>query len=103
MTDMLAETRVHRDQEVSMPRISYFLGIVITMYHDDHSHPHFHAEHADGHAKVRIDTLEPYENSLPLRQLRYVLAWAQIHQAELEQNWKRARNHETLKEIEPLR
>jgi hypothetical protein len=86
-----------------MPRISSFFGIVITMYHDDHSHPHFHAQHADGHAKVRIDTLEPFESSLPRRQLRYVLAWAELHQGELEDNWKLARDHATLRQIEPLR
>lgn len=86
-----------------MPRISSFYGIVITMYHDDHGFPQFHAEHADGNAKVRIDTLEPIQSSLPRRQLRLVLAWAEMHQKELEENWKRARARETLIEIEPLR
>jgi len=86
-----------------MPRISNFYGIVISMYHDDHGHPHFHAQHADGHAKVRIDTLEPIESNLPRRQLRFVLAWAELHHAELEENWHRARAGATLEEIEPLR
>ncbi|MGH2961139.1 MAG: DUF4160 domain-containing protein [Solirubrobacterales bacterium] len=27
------------------------------MLFDDHGHPHFHARHAEGSAKVRIDTL----------------------------------------------
>ena len=67
-----------------MPRISSFFGIVITMYHDDHGFPHFHAQHADGHAKIRIDTLEPIESNLPRRQLRFVLAWAELDQAELK-------------------
>jgi hypothetical protein len=26
-----------------MPRISYFYGIAIFMYHNDHAPPHFHA------------------------------------------------------------
>jgi Domain of unknown function (DUF4160) len=86
-----------------VPRISSFYGIVITMYHDDHGHPHFHAQHADGHAKIRIDSLEPIESNLPRRQLRLVLAWARLHQAELEENWRRARADATLEEIEPLR
>jgi hypothetical protein len=85
-----------------VPRISSFYGIVITMYHGDHGYPHFHAEHADGNAKVRIDTLEPIQNNLPRRQLRFVLAWAELHQEQLEENWKRARARETLIEIEPL-
>jgi len=86
-----------------MPRICSFYGIVITMYHDDHGHAHFHAQHADGHAKVRIDNLEPIESSLQRRQLRFVLAWAELHQPELEENWRRARAGATLEEIEPLR
>jgi hypothetical protein len=57
-----------------MPTISRFFGIVIAMYFDDHGPPHFHARHADGAAKVRIDTLEPIETTLGRRQLRLVLA-----------------------------
>lgn len=72
------------------------------MYFKDHGFPHFHAFHADGEAKVRIDNLEVIENSLKRRQLRYVLAWAELHQSELEENWHRAQARETLKEIEPL-
>lgn len=85
-----------------MPRISSFYGIVIEMYFDDHGYPHFHARHAEGEAKVRIDELEVIESSLPRRQLRFVLAWAELHQPELEENWRCARAHETLQEIEPL-
>jgi Domain of unknown function (DUF4160) len=39
---------------------------------------------------------------LPRRQLRFVLAWAELHQDELRQNWRRARAGETLQSIEPL-
>ncbi len=85
-----------------MPRISSFYGIVITMYFSDHGHPHFHARHSDGEAKVRIDDLELIDSNLPRRQMRFVLAWAELHQDELEENWHRARAGETLHEIEPL-
>jgi hypothetical protein len=87
----------------AMPRISSFFGIVIAMFFDDHGFPHFHARHAEGEAKVRIDNLEVIDSDLPRRQLRFVLAWAELHQAELEDNWRRARAGETLIEIEPLR
>jgi hypothetical protein len=53
--------------------------------------------------KVRIDTLEVLDSSLDRRPLRLVLAWAELHQAELAENWRRARAGETLMEIEPLR
>ncbi len=43
------------------------------------------------------------ESDLGRRQLRFVLAWAELHQDELFENWRRARAGETLNEIEPLR
>lgn len=85
-----------------MPRISSFYGIVITMYFDDHGFPHFHARHAEGEAKVQIDDLEIIDSNLPRRQLRFVLAWAELHQDELKENWRRARAGETLQEVDPL-
>jgi Domain of unknown function (DUF4160) len=58
--------------------------------------------HASGSAKVRIDVIEVLDSSLDLRQLRLVLAWAEIHRAELLENWRLARAGETLNAIEPL-
>jgi Domain of unknown function (DUF4160) len=86
-----------------VPTISRFFGITITMYFGDHGHPHFHAYHAEGSAKVRIDNLKVIDSSLRRRQLRFILAWAELHQAELEENWRRAQPRERLKEIKPLR
>ncbi len=86
-----------------VPSISRFFGIVIAMYFDDHGPPHFHARHAEGSAKVRIDTLEVIDSSLGRRQLRCVLAWAELHHDELSENWRRARAGETLQQVEPLR
>lgn len=85
-----------------MPTISRFFGITIAMFFDDHGFPHFHARHAEGEAKVRIDNLEVIDSNLGRRQLRFVLAWAELHQEELAENWRRARSGETLQEIEPL-
>jgi hypothetical protein len=79
------------------------MGIVIAMFFDDHGPPHFHARHAEGRAKVRFDTVEVIDSSLPRRQLRLVLAWAELHRDELLENWRLARLGETLHEIEPLR
>lgn len=64
--------------------------------------PHFHARHADGSAKVRIDTVELIDSTLPLRHERFVLAWAEMHHQELLDDWSLARAGETLQEIEPL-
>jgi hypothetical protein len=86
-----------------VPSISRFHGIVISMYFDDHRPPHFHAHAAARKAKVRIDNLEVIESRLTRKQLALVRTWAQLHQVELEENWRRARNSETLIQIEPLR
>ncbi len=86
-----------------VPTISRFFGLTVAMYFDDHGHPHFHVRHAEGAAKIRIDVVEVIDSSLPTRQLRIALAWAELHQLELLENWQRARAGERLNEIEPLR
>lgn len=73
------------------------------MYFDDHGPPHFHVRAAGHNAKVRIDMLEVLASDLPRRELRLVLAWAEMRSIELEENWRRAREGDTLKEIDPLR
>ena len=72
------------------------------MFFDDHGYPHFHARHANGQAKVRIDNLDVIDSTLDRRELRLVLAWAELHRQELDENWRRARAGETLRRIEPL-
>jgi hypothetical protein len=86
-----------------VPTICRFYGIVITMYFDDHGHPHFHARHGGRAAKIRVDEIAVIDSSLEERQLRLVLAWAELHREELLENWRLARAGETLNEIEPLR
>jgi hypothetical protein len=65
-----------------VPTISRFYGIVIAMYFDDHGAPHFHARHAGTSAKIRFDQIEVIDSNLQQRQLRLVLAWAELHRAE---------------------
>jgi hypothetical protein len=75
-----------------VPTIARFDGITITMYFDDHHPPHFHARTAEHSAKIRIDTLRVIASSLPGRDLRRILAWAELHQKALERNWRRVRD-----------
>lgn len=86
-----------------MPTICRFFGLTITMYFDDHAPPHFHARSGGHTAKIRIDTLEVLASDLPRRELRLVLAWAEMHATELNENWRLAREGVKLNEIEPLR
>jgi hypothetical protein len=80
--------RVGDDAALSRP--GRFFGITIAMFFDDHGFPHFQARHTEGEAKVRIDTLEVIDSNLGQRHLRFVLAWAELRQQELEENWRRA-------------
>ena len=85
-----------------MPLISLFFGIRITMYYDDHNPPHFHAENAGHRALVDIVEGCVIRGSLPARQLKLVLAWAELHKDELMQNWELAVDGEELVKIDPL-
>lgn len=85
-----------------MPEISLFAGIRITMYYDDHNPPHFHAEYAGHRALVDIQNGYVIGGALPGRQLKYVLAWADMHQDELMQNWELARDAKPLNQVPPL-
>ncbi|MGH2954770.1 MAG: DUF4160 domain-containing protein [Solirubrobacterales bacterium] len=89
-----------------MPRISAFYGIVIWMYHDEVHHlgrPHFHATYGGDEASIDIESLEIMAGELAPRARRLVVEWARGHQDELRRNWDRARRHEPLQPIEPLR
>lgn len=89
-------------QDETVPRISTFYGIVITMYYRDHEPPHFHAVYGEHQAQIVIATLEPLFGELPSRALRLVREWAELHRTELEENWEKARAREALDTIAPL-
>jgi hypothetical protein len=88
-----------------MPRISYFYGITIWMYHNEVHHlgrPHFHAEHGGDEAIIDIRTLAIIAGALPRNAHRLVIEWAQAHQSELLANWALARAQQQLTPIDPL-
>lgn len=85
-----------------MPEVSRFFGIIIAMYYNDHSPPHFHAKYGSEQASLRIDDGAILEGNLGARALRLVDEWRVLHQAELLQDWARARARQPLNKIEPL-
>jgi hypothetical protein len=84
-----------------MPEICRFLGIVITMFYNDHGPPHFHASYGDYAVTISIRE-ESVTGTLPKRALRLVLEWCQLHKEELLKNWELARQRKPLEPIEPL-
>ena len=85
-----------------MPRISEFYGIVIAMFYNDHEPAHFHAVYGEFRALVDIDTAQLLQGELTPRARGLVREWAELHRAELMENWERARRHERLSRIAPL-
>ena len=85
-----------------MPELSRFFGIVVRMFYSDHEPAHFHAIYGEHEALIEVETLSLFRGSLPRRALALVLEWAALHRAELRDDWQRARNGETLKQIETL-
>lgn len=82
-----------------MPIISYFFGIYIRMYHDDHNPPHFHAEYQGYQALIVIENGEILEGHLPNKALRLVREWAKDHQEELMADWHLAIQLKPLQRI----
>ncbi|MGD1861292.1 MAG: DUF4160 domain-containing protein [Leptolyngbyaceae cyanobacterium] len=74
-----------------MPEVSRCFGIVVAMYYNDHTPPHFHVRYGKQKAIVEIDTLSILEGKLNPRTLGLVVEWAAQHQTELQQNWHLAR------------
>ena len=85
-----------------MPRISEFFGIVIRMFYNDHSPPHFHAQYGEHEAIYRIDSIEILRGGLPRRAHALVVEWTTLHRNELTDNWEKARNGLPVDDIEPL-
>ena len=85
-----------------MSEISLFFGIRVTINYNDHVPPHFHAEYCENHVIIDIINCKVIKGYFPKRQLKLVLAWAEIHKDELIQNWELARNHQALYRIAPL-
>ena len=85
-----------------MPEIYMFAGIRITMYYSAHNPPHYHAEYVGHKALVDIQNGYIIKGALPLRQLKFVLAWGEMHRDELMQNWELAKDAQPLNKIPPL-
>jgi len=91
--------------EYIMPTISMFYGIIIRMYcaPGEHFPPHFHAYYQEHRATFNINKCELMEGYLPEKQLRLVLAWAELHKDELIADWELASKGERPFKIEPLK
>ncbi len=76
-----------------MPEVSRFLGIIITMYFDEHNPPHFHVRYNEHRASVDIKTLNISAGSLPARVRGLIEEWAELHGDELLKMWETKEFH----------
>lgn len=88
-----------------MPEISRFYGLIIKMIfldNDKHHKPHVHVTYGDFEASIGIDG-ELLGGSLPVRQLKLLVAWLAIHEDELYAAWNNAVRGIHFDKIEPLK
>lgn len=85
-----------------MPAISMFLGIIIYMYIDDHNPPHFHAKYQGCEGMFDLEG-NMIEGNIPFKQQKFIVAWAALHDDELQANWQIASEKGDLFRIDPLR
>lgn len=81
-----------------MPEICRFLGIVISMYFNEHNPPHFHVRYNEYRAVMDIRTMNVMDGHLPARVRGLVEEWTELHQQELMIMWESKDFHQ----IEPL-
>jgi phosphomannomutase len=64
------------NKEKTLPEISRFLGIIISMFYDEHNPPHFHARYGEFKIAVGVKDLQVLEGHFPPRVLGLVIEWA---------------------------
>jgi hypothetical protein len=88
-----------------MPTISMFYGIIISMFfeiRERHHLPHIHARYQDQTASISIEDGAILAGDLPLRQLRMVQVWVDLHREELFADWRLATEGSEPFRIPPL-
>ena len=68
-----------------------------------HHEPHFHAQYQEHVAVFSIEPVSLLAGDLPQRQKRLVEAWAELHQSELLEDWRRLEQGRATAPIVPLR
>ncbi len=64
--------------------------------------PHFHASYGEFEASFAIDSARLLAGTMPRRQMRLIVHWAEIHRTELEENWRELQSGGRRIPIDPL-
>jgi len=82
-----------------------FYGILVTILYGDnerHHTPHIHVRYQGAKASIAIDDGDVLAGKIPVKQLKLVQAWVEIHREELLADWELAQNGEEPFRIAPL-
>lgn len=73
-----------------MPEIARFYGIIIRIFYESGRHqlPHVHAAYGEYLASYSIDPPALLAGTMPRKQQNLVIAWIELHQEELLENWQ---------------
>ena len=85
-----------------MAELSRFFGIIIAMFGSDHNPPHVHVRYGDYEVIITIQK-EIVKGEIPVRILKLVLTWIDLHRDELLINWENVQKGLELNKIEPLK
>ncbi len=88
-----------------MPEIARFYGIIIRIFTETgerHHVPHVHAYYQGDVAIFGINPVQLLAGDLPRRQRRFVVAWMELYQDELMDNWNLALNRQPIHKVPPL-
>lgn len=89
-----------------MPEICRFFGVIIRMFVEvgaPHHLPHFHAYYQNAAGVFSIEPVNLIGGELPRKEQRLVEAWAEMHGAELMENWERLQTGRPPYKIASLR
>ncbi|MDD4964566.1 MAG: DUF4160 domain-containing protein [Gallionella sp.] len=89
-----------------MPAISMFYGIIISMFFEikeKHHLPHIHIRYQNYRASLAIEDATLLAGELPVRQLRMVQVWVDLHREELLADWEIVKAGGELFRIDPLK
>lgn len=88
-----------------MPEISRFYGIIIRIFFESGRHqlPHIHAAYNEYVASYSIDPPALLAGVMPRKQQNLIMAWIELHQEELLENWHLVTHNQTPNKLDGLR
>jgi hypothetical protein len=86
-----------------VPTISYFYGIYIRLYPNEHNPPHFHVKYNEFEASIDIKTGEIKDGKIPPKARALTEEWRLIHKKELIEAWDLMLKYEKVKKIPGLK